>query len=497
MSLVFSNGGYKAIHIKAVLGGIVLRNSNSRIQLIIKISIIFSFLFSFVSYSYMDFIATQRHGIEVWNTLINGNIRNFYYVCAENTMCAAVYDFSIYFIFAIWNFPVWIYERITGIDAQTLQIFILYGKGIVFAFFFGCIYVFKKIVLFVNNQYEESIFVKKPELQLMVSALFTVYSFYTGHYDVISLFFILLGILFLLKNKKIAFALMFSIAFSFKFFALWLFIPIVLTYEKKIVRIVGYLLGISGVYLFENLFFHKNAALKALGASQFSAVESINFFIDAGKTEMFGSGVTSMCIIAYALLCIWCYFCNFIEKKEDVYRIFYICFLTWMIFFSFVKYNTYWIVFYVPFLVFIATFDKSKEGINIILEMILSVSLYVVHNIRQYWVVGYPINFDGTQISANSAGIIGQMFWSLNGYISDFFIVSEFLNEINSRINLYVIFQSFIVAISISMIVINHPKYVVRFKCTDRTINALYYMRIFINLILLVTPPLLFVIGQL
>lgn len=102
-------------------------------------------IFIFSSHAYQDFCETMRHGLTVWNALFDGKLIDFYAYCGGNnggiycgsdmigTYMDARYDFTIYVIFAIWNFPLWLIEHFGGGNIQNSFIAMLYAKSMLLA----------------------------------------------------------------------------------------------------------------------------------------------------------------------------------------------------------------------------------------------------------------------------------------------------------------------------------------------------------------------------
>lgn len=99
----------------------------------------------FSSHVYRDFYETMRHGLTVWDALSDGRITDFYAYCAGNgngiycgsdmlgTYMDARYDFTIYILFAVWNFPLWLIEHFSGINIQNSFTAMLYAKSMLIA----------------------------------------------------------------------------------------------------------------------------------------------------------------------------------------------------------------------------------------------------------------------------------------------------------------------------------------------------------------------------
>lgn len=454
----------------------------------IKWVICISFLFIFISYVYQDALATQRHGIEVWNALFTGKIKDYYAWCLENTSCAAAYDFSLYFLFAVWNFPIWIIEKICNINALDSSIAIIYGKGLVLIAYILCIRILKKLYKMVADTAITSKEYYDPVFYFAVSLLVTTYSLYTGNYDILSLVFILYGIYYILVDNKMMFIFLFSLAISMKYFAFWVFIPIILLYEKNVLKIGGYFLGGSLISIIEKLFFNNDVALKAGGGDSLVYTNAIAGVLRAGSSDILGVGEISLCVVAYVLVCIYCYFQKNDDSKEFIYKVFYTCAISWIIFFMFFQYNSYWIVLLIPFLVVLVFSDKRRFAINMIFESVFSIALYLSMNIRQWWIVGYPYG-------NSKAGLLewiisqkrnlenGKVFGTLGKWLSSLSFESDMLLVINS-----------ICIVSISVLLyINRPGSVVEFKCEEKTEEIVYNVRTVFNILILILPSIIYI----
>ena len=141
----------------------------------------------FVSFVYSDVTETTRHGITFWNVLFQGRLNEFYtqnenIVISEQfgVSLAAIYDFPLYLLFAVWDIPLWIYEKISGSYALDTWIGLLYAKSISVPFITGIIYYLKKIGYRLNGKdFETDLSI----LMLLSSALFFVPVLIMGQYD--------------------------------------------------------------------------------------------------------------------------------------------------------------------------------------------------------------------------------------------------------------------------------------------------------------------------
>ena len=192
---------------------------------------IITIIFIFTTSVFSDVIITTRHGINFWHALFEGEILHFYeynlnciYLPQRSETWSAIYNIVIYFIFAIWDFPLWLVEHIFGIDVLGTLGGLLWGKAIVLPFLVGIAKRIYDICILIMTEKDAS-----DTIFLFLTSgyvLFTVLSM--GQYDVILLFCILNGIYgYLINNNKIFFC-SFWLAIPLKLFALFMLIPLVL-----------------------------------------------------------------------------------------------------------------------------------------------------------------------------------------------------------------------------------------------------------------------------
>ena len=182
----------------------------------------------FVSYIYWDLIITTLHSMGVWDALKDGQIFNYYTynkgVSPSNEFWKSgspYYGFGVYLIMSIWNLPTWILQRFCGIDVFSNQLCLFYIKGIsVFFLVLSCREI-KKLCVQLGLSDRDSSWASL----LLASSAFVFSGIYTAtQYDIIIVFFMLVGLRMYLKNDMKKFVLFFAIAVTFKYFALFAFV---------------------------------------------------------------------------------------------------------------------------------------------------------------------------------------------------------------------------------------------------------------------------------
>ena len=178
---------------------------------------------------------------------LNGNILDFYDY-NQKFLEANDYLPALYILFAIWNLPLYLIGMLSPLISNPLGslltavplIEFVWAKIFIASFFFASIYVLSKI--------SNLILIENPKLKLQTPMIFATapiamfIAFVLGQYDIVGVFFTLIGFYFYLKKDWKLFSLFFSIAVSFKFFAFVIYFPLILLIEKRPIHILKFLM---------------------------------------------------------------------------------------------------------------------------------------------------------------------------------------------------------------------------------------------------------------
>ncbi|MCL2070991.1 MAG: hypothetical protein FWH07_02020 [Oscillospiraceae bacterium] len=372
----------------------------------------------FYSHLYWDIIITTRHGINVWYSLFDGRIFDFYFdnvnpPVSNFATSSAIYPFTVYVVFAVWNFPLWLAERFFGFDPFMSTAALMYGKSILIPFLLGCGFMVYKICTKLEMGKTNS---KWCAYFFLSSALVFFSLAVTGQYDIFSLFFILLGLYFYLEKKYIGFIIFFGIAITLKMFALFIFIPLVLLYEKRIYVIAANLIGGITFYFFLSAAFvipdGSTAIMNRMIGYLFSSTLPLTYV----HTPIF--------VILTILLWIFCYIAVPLENEAERGEIaVYAAFLSMAVLFVACYTHLYWIILMSPFmsiLCFICLKNKRHTRAVFLIETMASGAVVFALNI-----LGTPVF---SMYTINSA-VLPTLFGEVQGEINLAQILAERLGE--------------------------------------------------------------------
>ncbi|MCL1904099.1 MAG: hypothetical protein FWF94_06765 [Oscillospiraceae bacterium] len=356
----------------------------------------------FCSHLYWDIIITTRHGINVWTSLFEGRLFNFYFDNANPQITGfatspAIYPFTVYIIFAVWNFPLWVLERFFGFDPFTSTTALMYAKSILIPFLLSCAFMVYKICLKLEITKDNAILCAFF-FASSVSAFFAIAV--TGQYDIFCLLFILLGLYSYIKKDYTKFLLFFAVAITLKLFALFIFIPLILLFEKRLHMIIVYFLGGLSFYLLLGAIFSVPEGSSSIMTGMVGYLFSHTLELTYIKTPIF--------VIMTVLLWIFCYIQN---TEDDVFHIqkyealtVYVSFASMAILFVCCYTHLYWIILMSPFMCILAFTNTRHIKAVFLIESLSCGAMVFALNI-----VGSPVFAMYTINSAFLSKLFGKV----------------------------------------------------------------------------------------
>lgn len=380
-------------------------------------------------YLYTDMLHTSAGGYRLLNCIKDGHLSIFYYSTyagmrggEEQVVTGGAYDFLLYLVFMIYNLPLWIWEKLTGLSFMQFIVTREYIKGIVWVFAAISAYLLYKLAMSCGLNKEEA---KWGVILYLTSGIFFFTEVVIGGYDIISVTFTLLGIYCYLEKKDKGFVLAFAIAIAMKMFALWLFIPLVLLKEKRIWKIFVYgLEGISCIVI-PKLYFiiasHRYLVNQAVEQAQAAGQQVEQAVIEQttgyASNELIASAeniindalfpkdrfaeytfvsLNYLPLVFVGMFAVWI-FCFLYKKEMEKRNVIYLCAVVMSIFVLTVKLHPQWAIIIVPYLILIIMFHSERMRDNFLLEGV--------------FVIGYVLNKAIIYRWTCNLNMIDNMFW--------------------------------------------------------------------------------------
>lgn len=342
-----------------------------------------SLLIAFFVFFYFDINDTMNNSLLLIDAIRDGLFFNYYDYAITNvikgTIYTADYNLPIYFLFAIWNIPVYIMKSLWGLEGAVFVAAYLWCKLLIV---FGSIGCMKKIIDLLEEVNDKNYSKQTLCLLFTSSSALLLGAFIAVQYDILTLFLILSGIEAYIKNQHKKFILIFILAVPFKMFSFFIFIPMLLLKEKKVIRIIFHCIIVYTLVIIEKIIFWKDSAYIMCMKSQDK--QALKLMI-GGSLKM-GRHKLVFFLIAFIALCVCCYNeTRFVDLQVDVkeikfellYHISYIGFFVYSIFLITVNFRSYWIVLYLPFVILVMAMNYKDLWLNFLLETIGSTACVI------------------------------------------------------------------------------------------------------------------------
>ncbi|MDR0221279.1 MAG: hypothetical protein LBI54_07750 [Lachnospiraceae bacterium] len=307
------------------------------------------FLFLYISFNHSDIMVTAYHGHILLDMVCRGeNILAFY----EVNNSTAWYLLPPYILFALWSIPVKAINALIGAApfpvagfGEVVGLSLWWYKLLPTLFYFASAYVVYLICLYLGMAKQKA---RWAGFMFLVCPLASFSQFVFGQYDSIGVFFELLMVYCFLQKKLLKASLLCMVAITFKVFPLFVFVPLLLLLEKRLLRIIGYGAVSVSLYLLLFLLFRRSPAFAAVQAFSGTMLERL---LMVGINTAYGT--VSFFALALLTVSLWAYFTE-IEGKADFScqkHMLFIPLFVYSAFFATVFYHPQWMLVLAPYLV--------------------------------------------------------------------------------------------------------------------------------------------------
>lgn len=353
-----------------------------------------------------------------WNNtgLFNGNSLNF---LGNNRLSYGIVQL---WICELWCLPVNILYKIKWFEPANVWTVLWYKSFIIIFFWLGIremVAISKKIGI-------EEKYRKWMIYIFATSVLVALPTFHIAQSDTIYVYFLLKGLNAYLDDDYKKFVLFFALAIDCKYMAVFMFIPLVLLREKRILYIIrDAILGVIIIPLqiiwfkivvwLDKLVFHSGEVIEKIDSvvsnETTTASNGMAAYADKINTDNLGfmshvyhkmlffevpairkEYAASILVVMFALLCIWC----FLRKRNADTRTrdaLYIGFVSMTLLFAWSSPNPYWIVAMYPVTFMMMYNNRKRLRINLLLEMGFSLTMFLIYLDSMPFVYGGTENF--------------------------------------------------------------------------------------------------------
>ncbi|MDR1001886.1 MAG: hypothetical protein LBL82_01255 [Oscillospiraceae bacterium] len=339
-------------------------------------------LFYFVAFYYVDLLSLTVWSTNIWDVLFDGRLLDYYIYSAENHSGLVHYYVGVEWIallpWAVWNFPMWIISKLAGVNIASSHLTLLWSKLFLVVMLCFVLYYVSKIALVITKSKTAATWA----VFITAGSMFTYGAvYYAGQTDI---FFVLLGLIGIYellahRNEK-RFLLFFALSLIIKPFYLFILIPILLLFEKNLLKIllkIGLCFG--GLMLAKLLMLPFPFYLESLYLGP-SIIELGKFLLPS--IPIFGSNShldASIFITLYLLVCIFCYLKkSSLEDEKFATWMLYVSSAVLLIFSIFVTSTFYRTMMLVPILSLVIASNPKRFKMNMMFTLVLTFCIPII-----------------------------------------------------------------------------------------------------------------------
>ena len=311
-------------------------------------------VFCIFAFAHPDIVETARHSYILIRSSLDGNFFGFFEdvysrVYGYGYTNAAHYNILLYLLYALWELPLYLIERVGGFVFTDLTLS-LWCKWLGAGFYLGCGLLTGALACRLGCGEEGC---RWAPLFFWLNPVSFFTTLVMGQYDSICLFFLLLALLYNLDGRMIPFSLVMGVGMVFKFFPVFLLLPLVLLAEKRILRAAGYIALSLWLYLPTSLLF-----LGRTGDAGFFN----QLMIERLFAQVFPGGISdaSIFLLALALVCVAARLCQPADRDSQNRIAVYLGLAVFGLLFLFVYWHPQWLILLVPFTVLTGLQQRDK-----------------------------------------------------------------------------------------------------------------------------------------
>ena len=318
---------------------------------------------SFLVFYYTDYSDTLDNSVMLAEAFLDGHLSDYYQYASRNaypeTVYTANYNIFLYGMFAIWNLPVILLHRLNGYLYMESVYALLWCKLLILtALVLTAVTIRKLVQLYISCKRS------KVAIQILFlgCACTWIPTMVAVQYDILSLLAILLGIYFYIQKKDHWFYVFFAIAFPLKSFAIFVFIPLLLLKEKRILCLIPKFLSIFSIQLAVTLPFRGDPWYEMCLKMQ--SRDALNLLLTANVNV--GAISVNLFVFGFVALCVFCYISKTSETTAPYLPI-WCSFAAIAALLLFINFRSYWIILLIPFAMLTVFFNTKFQRTNMLL----------------------------------------------------------------------------------------------------------------------------------
>jgi hypothetical protein len=307
--------------------------------------------------------------------VLQGHIVDFYDF-NQPLLVGNDYLILLYALFAIWMAPVYLLGLAT--PQEQFNLLALNSVELTWAKF-GLV----TLILFAAKTIDRiSRFFIAEDLETKASSMFIWSPFalfaavFMGQYDLIGLTLALLGYLYWLENRTSRFLVLFALALSFKYLALFIFLPLVLLRAKNLLQAAAWLAIAISPAAIQILAFQGNEAFRDNFLRQPSKL-----LIGDGDLTPIQIVLRVLALCAALAICIWLVNKKFDSNRQEFEFSLTAILASLTLLLVFIRWNPQWIIFVTPFWALVQARSNQKRLLGLIESIGFLGLIFMIANI--------------------------------------------------------------------------------------------------------------------
>ncbi len=303
-----------------------------------------------------------RHTAGASFAYLNGHILDFYSY-TDQTIGGCVYMPTTYILFAVWNLPL----KLLGICSEVTMNH-PYGVQLWYSmlpilFYVGIAYLMWKIARELGYGEKQA---RVAAYGFAASPIAFYSQFMFCQYDSITLFFVMLGVYYYFRDDMFRFVLFFAVAITCKYYALMVFVPMVLLREKNVWKIMGQVAGSAGLLAVEFLLYLGDRSM----SSNITGFQATNYIFQAGIGIGASNAWISAVILVWAVVSAYSFFLNPKDRTERWKWFLYLESFVMFCIYGLSVWHPQWVLFAIPFMVF-GTVTQKRSDVFWLLDLVM------------------------------------------------------------------------------------------------------------------------------
>ena len=302
-----------------------------------------------------------------------------------------------------------------------------------------------------------------------------------GQTDILGIVFILLGLKAYIKKKKLSFLIFFMIAFTFKQYALFIFVPLLLLIEKKVWKIGINTAAVFLLHVFSDWVFDPNSQ---------AMIEKKNFELDifnrllANRLPLVNASVPVVGVLLL-IVCLYCYLHKEIKEQEEFYRLsIFVPLLAMAALFISFESSSYWYLHLAPYLAIMAVYNSANAKKCIMFETAALVCLTLANYGSRPWAY---------EIYGCSGMLLEKIFGSYNA-VETPFMLTDFCQKVPITKHAGAFYAVYVVLL-MAVIWLSRPEKIQ--QSDELPIRSYAWGRLWLNGAIICIPLVLFVYNVL